>query len=52
MFVANRTAAFRITVLEFHHMQRVTFSALIYHISNATFLELETVIFGDHFPHS
>jgi len=40
MFLANRTAAFRITVLEFHHMQGVKFSALIYHISSATFLEL------------
>jgi len=49
MFVANRSAAFRITVLKFHHMQRVKFSALIYHISRATFLELEEVIFGAHF---
>jgi len=50
MFVANGTAEVRITVLEIYHMQRVKFSAFIYHISSATFLELDIVIFGEHFP--
>jgi len=52
LVVANRSEEFRITVLEFHNMQRVKFSALIYHISSATILELEKLIFGAHFPHS
>jgi len=34
--VANRSAAFRITVLEFYHMQRVMISDLVNHISIAT----------------
>jgi len=51
MFVGNRKASFRITVLEFYHMKRVKVSALICHISSATFFELDIVIFGDHFPH-
>jgi len=36
MFVANRTAAFRITVLEFYHMERVKFSSVFNAISSAT----------------
>jgi len=54
MFVASTSAAFRITVLELYHMHRVKISALINHISSATyvFLWLEQVILGAHFPHS
>jgi len=42
MFVANRSVAFRITVLEVYHLQRVMLSALIHYISNIknVFIEL------------
>jgi len=43
MFVANRSAAFRITVLKIYHTQRDNFPEYVYHISSATnvFLEME-----------
>jgi len=45
--------AFGNTLPKCYRIQRVKFSALIYHISSATnvFLEVEQFIFGTHFPH-
>jgi len=50
MFLANKSVAFRITAPESYHIQRVIFSALIYHISRIKYVFLSWIVmFGTHF---